>query len=160
MLDAADLPDDIASVKAMLVVAQAREVRKDDPEQFDLALEYLETAVHADDEADSLSGKPCPKSRVANRGSLPAHLPRVEETIEPESLIYNSGGGLHCIGEDASNGWSHPGTIPCHRHPPSKICLLCLHRRFVSGSSTRSADSGRITDRSGYNTCVGGEVRQ
>ncbi len=64
MLDAADLPDDIVALKAMLIAAQAREVRKDerierleklvaafkqaafgrksekaDPEQFDLALE-------------------------------------------------------------------------------------------------------------------------
>ena len=68
MLDAADLADNITALKAMLIAAQAREVRKDerierleklgaafkqsafgrksekaDPEQFDLALEYLET---------------------------------------------------------------------------------------------------------------------
>lgn len=89
MLDAADLPDDVAALKAMLIAAQARELRKDDrierleklvaafklaafgrksekanPEQFDLALEDLETAIaaiHAEDEADSASGKPQPK---------------------------------------------------------------------------------------------------
>jgi len=33
---------------------------------------------------------------------LPAHLPRIEEIIEPESLICVCGGGLHCIGEDVS----------------------------------------------------------
>jgi hypothetical protein len=72
MLDAADLPDDIAALKAMLIAATAREVRKDerierlerlvaafkqaafgrksekaDPDQFDLALEDLETAIAA-----------------------------------------------------------------------------------------------------------------
>lgn len=85
MLDADDLPDDIAALKAMLIAAQAREVHKDDrierleklvaafkqaafgrksekadPEQFDLALEDLETAIaaiHAEDEADGPSGK-------------------------------------------------------------------------------------------------------
>lgn len=130
MSDAADLPDDIAALKAMLIASKAREVRKDerierleklvaafrqaafghksektDPEQFDLALKDLETAmvaVHAEDEADSATGKPHPKRRAANRGSLPAHLPRVEEIIEPESLICRCGGGLHCIGEDLS----------------------------------------------------------
>ncbi len=130
MLDAANLPDDIAALKTMLLAAQAREVPKDDrierleklvaafkqaafgrksekadPAQFDLALEDLETAIatiHAEDEADSPSGKPSPKTRAANRGSLPAHLPRVEEIIEPESLICTCGGGLHCIGEDVS----------------------------------------------------------
>lgn len=128
MLDAADLPDDIAVLKAMLIAAQAREVRKDDrierleklvaafkqaafgrksekadPDQFDLALEDLEkaiAAIHAEDDADSPSGKPQPKPRATNRGSLPAHLFRVEEIIEPGSLI--CGGGLHCIGEDVS----------------------------------------------------------
>lgn len=114
----------------MLIASQLREVRKDerierleklvaafkqaafgrksekaDPEQFDLALEDLETAIaaiHAEDEADSAPGKPQPKPRAANLDSLPAHLPRVEEIIEPESLICNCGGGLHCIGEDVS----------------------------------------------------------
>ncbi|MCV3739331.1 IS66 family transposase [Rhizobium sp. TRM96647] len=119
MLDAVDLPDDIAALKAMLIASQVREVRKDErierleklvaafkqaPEQFDLALEDLETAIaaiHAEDE-DSTPGKPQPKPRAANRGSLPAHLPHVEEIIEPESLICNCGGRLHCIGEDVS----------------------------------------------------------
>ncbi|MHC2459736.1 transposase [Rhizobium leguminosarum] len=55
-----------------------------------------------EDEADSPSGKPQSKPRATNRGSLPAHLPRVEEIIEPESLICDCGGGLHCIGEDVS----------------------------------------------------------
>lgn len=104
MLDVVDLPDDIAALKAMLIASQLREVRKDDrierleklvaafkqaafgrkseksdPEQFDLALEDLETAmaaVHAEDEADSAT--PQPKPRAANRGSLPSHLPRVD----------------------------------------------------------------------------------
>ncbi|MEI3854985.1 MULTISPECIES: IS66 family transposase [unclassified Ensifer] len=130
MLDAADLPDNITALKAMLIAAQAREFRKDerierleklvaafkqaafgrksekaDPEQFDLALEDLEmaiAAVHAEDEADSPSDKPRTKPRSANRGSLPAHLPRIEEIIEPERLICSCGGGLHCIGEDVS----------------------------------------------------------
>ena len=130
MLDAADLPDDIAALKAMLLAAQLREDRKDarierleklvaafkqaafgrksekaDPQQFDLALEDLETAiatVYAEDEADSAPGKPHLRPRAANRGSLPAHLPRIEEIIEPESLTCRCGGGLHCIGEDVS----------------------------------------------------------
>jgi transposase len=129
MLDAADLPDDVAALKAMLIAAQAREAAKDvaiaskdehiarkderierleklvaafkqaafgrksektDPDQFDLALEDLETAmavIHAEDEADTLAGTKIAKPRAINRGSLPKHLPRVEEVIEQESLI-------------------------------------------------------------------------
>lgn len=144
MLDTADLPDDVAALKAMLIAAQARETAKDvaiaskdehiarkderierleklvaafkqaafgrksektDPEQFDLALEDLETAmaaIHAEDEADATAGNRATKSRAINRGSLPKHLPRVEEVIEPKSLICACGGCLHRIGEDVS----------------------------------------------------------
>lgn len=51
-------------------------------------------AVHAEDEADNAPGKRQSKPRAANRGSLPARLPRVEEVIEPESLICACGGTL------------------------------------------------------------------
>ena len=144
MLDAADLPDDVAALKAMLIAAQAREAAKDsaiaskdehiarkderierleklvaafkqaafgrksektDPDQFDLALEDLETAmavIHAEDEADTPAANRLAKPRAINRGSLPKHLPRVEEVIEPDSLICGCGGCLHCIGEDVS----------------------------------------------------------
>lgn len=137
MLDTADLPDDVAALKAMLITAQTREAGKDaqiarkderierleklvaafkqaafgrksertDPDQFDLALEDLETAmavIHAEDEADTPGGNRIAKRRGINRGSLPGHLPRVEEVIEPEILICACGGCLHCIGEDVS----------------------------------------------------------
>ena len=49
-----------------------------------------------------MSAKPQPKPRATNRCSLLAHLPRVEEIIEPESLIRACGGGMHCTGEDVS----------------------------------------------------------
>lgn len=117
MLDAADLPDDVAALKAMLIAAQARETAKDvaiaskdehiarkderierleklvaafkqaafgrksektDPDQFDLALEDLETAmaaIHAEDEADVLVGKRITKPRATNRGSFQSISP-------------------------------------------------------------------------------------
>ncbi|WP_193393684.1 transposase, partial [Rhizobium ecuadorense] len=72
---------------------------KSDPDQFDLALEDLETAmasIHAEDEADNPTGNRAIRPRAINRGSLPKHLPRVVEAIEPESLICACGGCLHC----------------------------------------------------------------
>ncbi|MGW9947351.1 transposase [Rhizobium leguminosarum] len=137
MLDAADLPDNVDALKAMLVAARLSEAdkvaqiaRKDerserleklvaafkqaafgrksektDPDQFDLALEDLETAmaaIHAEDEVDTPAGNRNTKPRAINRGSLPKHLPRVEDVIEPESLICACGGCLHRIGEDIS----------------------------------------------------------
>jgi transposase len=137
MLDAADLPDDVAVLKAMLIAAQVREAGKDaqiaskderierlerlvaafkqaafgrksektDPDQFDLALEDLETAmaaIHAEDEAGVPVGNRIARPRAINRGSLPEHLPRLDEVIEPESLVCACGGCLHRIGEDVS----------------------------------------------------------
>lgn len=130
MLDTAELPDDIAALKAMLVAAALRDQRKDeriaqleklvaafkqaafgrrseksDPDQFELALEDLETAiaaVHAEEDAENRAAKRPAKPRSTNRGALPKHLPRIEEIIEPDSLICGCGSGLHCIGEDVS----------------------------------------------------------
>lgn len=128
MLDLANLPDDIAVLKTMLLASEARNLRKDDrierleklvaafrqaafgrksekaePGQFELALEDLETAIaaiHAEEEADAPGAKRSAKPRATNRGALPGHLPRIEEVIEPDSLICACGNGLHCIGED------------------------------------------------------------
>ena len=130
MLNTADLPDDIDALKAMLVASEARNLRKDerierleklvatfrqavfgrkseksDPDQFELALEDLETAiaeVHAEEEADAPAVRRADRPRAVNRGALPRHLPRIEEVIEPESLTCACGGCLHCIGEDVS----------------------------------------------------------
>ncbi|WP_234886025.1 transposase, partial [Sinorhizobium fredii] len=61
------------------------QIEKTDPDQFDLALEDLEmaiAAVHAEEDADAPSLKRVSKPRAANRGSLPSHLPRIEEVID------------------------------------------------------------------------------
>ena len=78
------------------------------PEQYDLALEDIEAAqeaVHAEDEADDrqISGKPRP--RKANRGSLPKHLPRVEEVIEPESTRCACGHDAMSSARTPANAW-------------------------------------------------------
>lgn len=130
MIKATDLPNDIDTLKAMILAADGREERhveriaqleklladvkralfgrkseKADPDQFELALEDIETAVEsiqAAEEADErqVTGKPRP--RKANRGSLPRHLPRIEEVIEPESTFCDCGCERHVIGEDVS----------------------------------------------------------
>ena len=130
MPNTADLLGEIAALKAMLIAAEARNLHKDerierleklvaafkqaafgrrseqsDPDQFELALEDLETAIaviHAEEDAEDRAAKRPAKPRAANRGSLPKHLPRIEEVIEPESMTCACGGCLHCIGEDVS----------------------------------------------------------
>ena len=77
---------------------------KINPEQYELALEDIETAmaaIHAEDEAvDPPKSKSA--SRKPNRGHLPKHLPRIENIIEPEDKTCACGGKLHVIGEDVS----------------------------------------------------------
>ncbi|HMQ95310.1 IS66 family transposase [Amaricoccus sp.] len=130
MPKATDLLEEIAALKAMLIAADARDQRKDeriarlekliaafkqaafgrrseksDSDQFELALEDLETAmavIHAEEDAEDRATKGPVKPRAANRGSLPKHLPHNEEIIEPGGLTCACSGSLHCIGEDVS----------------------------------------------------------
>lgn len=183
MLNAADLPDDVAALKAMLIAAQAREagkdaqiVRKDerierleklvaafkqaafgrksektDPDQFDLALEDLETAmaaIHAEDEADAPAGNRINKPRATNRGSLPKHLPRIEEVIEPESLVCACGGCLHCIGEDVSERLD---VIPAQfrvivTRRPKYACRACTDGIIQAPAPARLIQAGLPTE--------------
>ena len=83
-----------------------RKSEKLDADQFEFALEDIETAI-AETEAERDAGDETPrpmekKPRAANRGALPKHLPRIEEVIEPESMTCSCGGDLHMIGEDVS----------------------------------------------------------
>ena len=63
---------------------------KSDPEQYELALEDIETAIaaiHAEDEAVDPPKSGPAKPRNTNRGSLPKHLLRVEDVIEPAASV-------------------------------------------------------------------------
>jgi len=121
---AANLPDDIEALKAIILAQQEQNARlealvaafrqamfgrkseKIDPDQFELALEDIETAiarVEAEGEANPLvTPTRTSTPRRANRGSLPRHLPRIEEVIEPESTLCDCGCARHVIGEDVS----------------------------------------------------------
>lgn len=112
-----------------------RRSEKSDPDQYDLALEDIEAAmatVHAEDEDDSAGYKvngsaARRKARAANRGALPAHLPRIDEVIEPHGMICACGGDLHCIGEDVSERLD---VIPAQfrvivTHRPKYACRAC-----------------------------------
>lgn len=132
MLMEADLPDDVDALRA-LVLEQARELEalqhfkaraerlqaiidalqrhrfgrrseQLDPDQFELALEDVETALaEAEQARDKASRAAAGRSRKTNRGSLPAHLERVEQTVDVEDKACPCcGGGLHQIGEDVS----------------------------------------------------------
>jgi transposase len=127
-----DLPDDVDALRS-LVLDQARELdalkmfkaeverlraiidalqrhrfgrrsEQLDPDQLQLALEEVETAlaeaVHARDKA---SRAPAERPRKNNRGSLPAHLERIEQLVDVEDKACPCcGGALHQIGEDVA----------------------------------------------------------
>lgn len=132
MLMEADLPDDVEALRA-LVLEQARELdalkvfkaeverlqaiidalqrhrfgrrsEQLDPDQFQLALEEVETALAAAEHArDKASGAPAQRPRKTNRGSLPTHLERVEQIVDVETkTCVCCGGALHQIGEDVA----------------------------------------------------------
>jgi transposase len=127
---AADLPEDVNALRA-IVLEQARKLadvdaeverlrtiiealqrhqfgrrsEQLDPDQMLLALEDVETAlaeVEAANEARAgrdRQGRP----RKTNRGSLPAHLERIEQVIDVEDKACPCcGGDLHQIGEDVA----------------------------------------------------------
>lgn len=141
-----ELPDDVASLKALLLAARAasdaaeaksaslaaevdrltaraerldhivsvlrraqfgRRSERIADDQIELALEDVETQHGAEDAAaetaDTVVKAEGTKARRANRGHLPAHLPREEIVIEPPSKACPCcGGALHVIGEDVS----------------------------------------------------------
>jgi transposase len=132
MLMEADLPDDVEALRA-LVLEQARALdalkvfkaeierlkaiidalhrhrfgrrsEQLDPDQFELALEEVETALaEAEHARDKASRAPTERPRKTNRGSLPAHLERIEQVVDlDDKACPCCGGALHQIGEDVA----------------------------------------------------------
>lgn len=127
-----DLPNDVATLKALLLASQAENARlasrtarlehilaalrrarfgrsseRITDDQLNLALEDVETAFAREDadaeKANAFTREKAISKRRANRGHLPAHLPREEIVIEPPSKVCSCcGGELHIIGEDVS----------------------------------------------------------
>jgi transposase len=115
----ATLPDDPDLLKAMLLAERAeserlRQIIKElqrhrfgrraeslPEEQLQLGLEEAEQ-VEATEEAATEKKAPAARRR-ANRGTLPAHLPRIETVVDIDSAICpGCGGPLHRIGEDVA----------------------------------------------------------
>ena len=131
MLIEADLPDDVDTLRAM-VVEQSRRIdvlegaeaeverlraiiealqrhrfgrrsEQLDADQFDLGLEDIEVALAEVEAAVDSTREPSERPRKTNRGSLPAHLERIEQLVDLEDKACPCcGGALHQIGEDVS----------------------------------------------------------
>ena len=89
------------------------------PTSCSLALEDIETgdrraAMPRGQERPGGSARPMPRARRrANRGALPAHLPRIHVTIEPDDTACPCcQGAMHVIGEE---------TVAASRRDPGAV---------------------------------------
>ena len=133
MLRHADLPDDVDALRAIvleqarkldtLTVAQAeierlraiiealqrhqfgRRSEQLDPDQLQLSLEEVETALAQVEAANEVKAgrEREARPRKTNRGSLPAHLERIEQVVDVDDKACPCcGSALHQIGEDVA----------------------------------------------------------
>jgi transposase len=138
----------VADFKRALFGARSE---KANPEQFELALEDIETAmaaVHAEDEALDPHASRVAKPRQSNRGSLPRHLPRIEEVIEPESTSCGCGAERHVIGEDVSERLD---VIPAQfrvivTRRPKYACRSCTNGVVQAPAPARLIQGGMPTE--------------
>jgi transposase len=115
--------------KAQGFEAKSERLAKLDPDQLNLALEDLEQAI-AKTEAVEEKAKIADASRKrrVNRGALPAHLPRIHETVAPaDASCPCCKTPMHVIGEEASERLD---VIPAQyrvivTHRPKLACRSC-----------------------------------
>jgi transposase len=130
-----------------------RRSEKLDPEQFNLALEDIEQAIAAneaeDDKKDPAAARARANKRRANRGALPAHLPRVHVTIEPEDTNCPCcRTPMHVIGEETSQRLD---VIPAQyqvmvTHRPKYACRACEEAVVVAPAPERLIKGGLPTE--------------
>ena len=129
-----------------------RRSEKLDPDQFALAFEDVEQAVAASEAADDKQNEERARARAekrrTNRGALPAHLPRVHVTIEPEDKTCPCCcGSMHVIGEETSERLD---VIPAQfraivTHRPKYACRACEQAVVQAPAPERLI--GRVADR-------------
>ena len=115
--------------QAMGIDPKSERLARLDPDQLWLALEDLEQAsARGEAEEDKREPARAVRRPRRNRGHLPAHLPRVHQTIEPESKACPCcQGTMHVIGEEVSERLH---TIPAQyevlvTHRPKLACRAC-----------------------------------
>ncbi len=148
------LPDDPATLKAMVLAERARadrlaQILKEMQrhrfgrraetlplDQLELGLEDVQQ-VEADQAAQVEKADPELRAataarRRANRGALPEHLPRIETIVDVEDKTCACCSGvLHLIGETATSGWTL-----CR---PSFGCWWCVGRSTAAASARTSS---------------------
>jgi transposase len=130
-----------------------RRSEKLDPDQFSLALEDIEQAIAAtgaeDDKTDPVGARVRADKRRANRGLLPAHLPRVHVTIEPEDIHCPCcRAPMHVIGEESAERLD---VIPAQfrvtvTHRPKYACRACEEAVVQAHAPERLIKGGLPTE--------------
>jgi transposase len=130
-----------------------RRSEKLDPEQLLLALEDIEQAIAADeardDKKDAVAAEARNEKRRTNRGALPAHLPRVDVTIEPEDINCPCCRvPMHVIGEETSERLdvirAQFQVIVTHR--PKYACRACEEAVVQAPAPERLIKGGLPTE--------------
>jgi transposase len=130
-----------------------RRSEKLDPEQLRLALEDIEQVIAAneagEDKKDPAAARARAEKRRANRGALPAHLPRVDVTIEPDDTNCPCcRAPMHVIGEETSQRLD---VIPAQfrvlvTHRPKYACRACAEAVVQAPAPERLIKSGLPTE--------------
>jgi transposase len=130
-----------------------RRSEKLDPEQLALALDDIEQAVAAneavEDKKDPVAAQKRADKRGANRGALPAHLPHVDVTIEPEDTNCPCcRAPMHVIGEETSKRLD---VVPAQfrvivTHRPKYACRACTDGVVQAPAPERLIKGGLPTE--------------
>jgi transposase len=130
-----------------------RRSEKLDPEQLFLALEDIEQAIAGteadDDKKDAVAAWARADKRRANRGALPAHLPRVDVTIEPDDTNCPCcRAPMHVIGEETSQRLD---VVPAQfrvivTHRPKYACRGCEQAVVQAPAPERLIKGGLPTE--------------
>jgi transposase len=130
-----------------------RRSEKLDPEQLLLAFEDIEQAIAGseahDDKKDPAAARARAEKRRASRGALPAHLPRLHVTIEPEDTNCPCcRAPMHVIGEDTSQRLdvilAQFRVIVTHR--PKYACQACEEAVVQAPAPERLIKGGLPTE--------------
>jgi transposase len=130
-----------------------RRSEKLDPDQLLLALEDIEQAIAGEearaDERDPAAAHERAQKRRVNRGTLPAHLPRVDVTIEPEDTNCPCcRAPMHVIGEETSQRLD---VVPAQfrvivTHRPKYACRACEEAVVQASAPDRLIKGGLPTE--------------
>jgi transposase len=135
--------------KAQGFEAKSERLAKLHPDQLNLALEDIEqTIAKAEAIEEKRQAAEAPRKRRINRGALPAHLPRIHETVAPASTNCPCcQQPMHVIGEETSERLD---VIPAQyrvivRHRPRLACRAC-ERIVQAPAPERLIKSGLPTE--------------